>query len=1444
MSDSVLSENVKTLKANIKLDWFRGYNWLKEKGYFQALADDDAALFAQGNTAANAADPANQRPAKYTAYRILDEDAKDLYDNGFYSTNIHSSPYSGNWRINRTESGWHVYFRDWGIAPELSNFNWNTVGYLYPFGRPFDSPRHRTAYSNHTTQIAIANDTDIPINLTEAPGGINEEIINLTKILAQVNRYIEPTLGIEGAKRTDKNDYEDPVYWPAHLGPHQQRKKIIAWVDAKFKNALLAGYEDNLFLPSEAYADRLRGYNFAQILELEKSAAEAGPASLASDPSYYAPGGIYDMIKQAEKAVNTGIPFPVYADMIYTLDGDNTLWSGEEGPPGDGMVRNIAVFRCNRDLLKKNGLWGTKAAQSGFTDRDFALWTQEEVEAHMEFDGLQGFFEKLETRWDNMHGWISSWLGTDKTDAGHAQEWSREFLTVLKAKNLIYKNLGIYSSEEFAEAEEEINEKLEDLNQRADVETSRGKIDLPAFEEDLPKAASIWDQQCFLIENIRAITSAAQNRRYPNLINLSAPPGNIVSQLQHGLEDGAVQQLLNLTPAQHALLVPYVRLYRVVYDPKNPLIPIGEAPLPFKNFTTTDDIDAITDGKIGRQGGAGIKSFQWSLQGVQPAEVDNNIVATLNVYFQSMYDLFKPTLEQIAGGKLEDIQSGLENPSFLDLIMAPESIPKVQEGAIEDRANQQEEDCFDGPRKVYDGVYYRIKAVVGWSLPDAKSMESIGDLGSSQVKKLEEALESQRTTLYLQLARHEIDVNDDGSINLLVHYQGALSGMMRSERADILANEKALENPFKDPNSELSQLRAASIGDAGLTPEQESRYKDLLQVQADAEGEDRLVRYRRVLKQLYNRGLINTIRLPMKELLAPAWDKLTPEQREKRAKRRQSKNDATRGFEINPGGPIGLSAETDPLYTALGEVTGELDRDEENQLGNSLNTLQNATPADVVDINYMYLGDLISSILDQPHLQEQVRAGAFAMALGTVELIDPLIAYGNRSISEESKCKDVRQINVSRAFTRLEPLSNLGRLGVVEQMLISNIPISLDAFNEWFLQHVIKKDRTKYYLDYFVKDVLDKLVSNALGPGCFPGIPNVPVRFATNEFLVERAQKLNGASPVSMHLMRHLTKSKGDVSIARDRNMERLVPTQFVYSSDSLPQGTGVDNPVDDRKQGIYHFYLGASAGLVKKITFERQDQPFLREAKIQRFGSFGATQLREYYGVSMKMVGNTLLKNGQYIYINPSLMGLGSPAATAGFPNLAKLLGLGGYFLVTGVEHMVDSKGFDVTVKALHEAMRKPVAQTVPQESVTETIEENIDEEKTQDKKEEKPKPPEKPPTKKPPEPKKKENKRGKFGGELYGPGNRFELVERQDQYGTSLVIYDNLLDQFGKALDPSQTTSVTSGFYDPYSQGLGVLGGSQAQSTDMLMYGPGGREYDDGTIVDAYNPETQGGN
>jgi len=79
-------------------------------------------------------------------------------------------------------------------------------------------------------------------------------------------------------------------------------------------------------------------------------------------------------------------------------------------------------------------------------------------------------------------------------------------------------------------------------------------------------------------------------------------------------------------------------------------------------------------------------------------------------------------------------------------------------------------------------------------------------------------------------------------------------------------------------------------------------------------------------------------------------------------------------------------------------------------------------------------------------------------------------------------------------------------------------------------------------------------------------------------------------------------------------------------------------------------------------------------------------------------MIGNPIFIPGQKIFINPSPLGVGSPAQAQGgkwykrkgkkhiqapVPSIARVMGLGGYYVITSVENNISAGEFETIVEA-----------------------------------------------------------------------------------------------------------------------------------------------------------------
>ena len=810
------------------------------------------------------------------------------------------------------------------------------------------------------------------------------------------------------------------------------------------------------------------------------------------------------------------------------------------------------------------------------------------------------------------------------------------------------------------------------------------------------KKVKPFNEQCFLLENIRtfALMKERSTSTYENLGLIKGDPGHLISRINHGgagnqRRDDAIEAMLDLCPEIYALLTPYIRIYRVIYeggdgepfriasdyDEENELIP-------FTNYIDADDIGNITDGKYGRVPGAGIKEFSWALDGVQPEDVENNIAATLTCHFQSLYDLFKENIHN------NRYQAGIPGkPGFLDLIIGSgTSINRDDSGSSPAAAPQPVSVC-GMQHNVYHGERFRLKAVIGWATPPGFASMSIPGYNATRLRNLENAINLTRKSLFLQITGHELSIQDDGSVTLVASYQAALSGILTGANADILKIDlgaaASADPDFQDRVEQLERDRDAHDSDSDAYEGADDLLSDYLEGQSQAQKQDRLVRYERFLKGLFTKNTegktrIYTVGLAPAELVQPPYASLTEKERAARAKRRTSTDAATRGFGI-----IGEDGtfEDSSLIEAIAQSRGD-DDFEYSGGADALKTYEQLTIkedgswGDNYVLPYFYLGDLVDAIIDDmPKLKAQKD---FQLMFSQIHMIDPIQYYQKKSV--QITCDGNDKTISLQDLSKLNPelLSTVG--DVTFKMFISSLPVSLIRFNQWFASNVVKKDLNSYFLLQFITDLLTDLVSDMFSKDCFGetlyyklSVNNLPFLLADN--FRGKVVGVEGASGIAA--------SKGRVD-EDNLTAKKFIPTNIIYSvSHPVPNG----DFRGDLKNGIYHYYFGAACGLLKTVSFSRMDNPYHREARTMREGILGAEQLRELYQVNMEMIGNTLHKNGGIIYFNPVTIGRGIDTGDL-MTSVAKLVGLAGYFMIISVKHIINDSGFSVNVSAYQQGI------------------------------------------------------------------------------------------------------------------------------------------------------------
>lgn len=253
---------------------------------------------------------------------------------------------------------------------------------------------------------------------------------------------------------------------------------------------------------------------------------------------------------------------------------------------------------------------------------------------------------------------------------------------------------------------------------------------------------------------------------------------------------------------------------------------------------------------------------------------------------------------------------------------------------------------------------------------------------------------------------------------------------------------------------------------------------------------------------------------------------------------------------------------------------------------------------------------------------------------------------------------------------------------------ISAIPISYDLMKAYFAK-ILSEKKDKYPFMSFMRDLLNELVKQAFGISCidedkFPKYRHRMVNitdFGTYLKNISKTDIFLNMEELSLKL-----KTKFDIDSLKSNPSITNAGTSMLFISFEPRNFSGVSSGdfVEDFNNGIPHFRYKSDHGIFKKISLSKVDQPFVKEARFARQGTENViSQLTNVYDASFDMVGNDLLTLGDLIWIDST-----SLASSLGDPNdpesLSFIMGFGGLHLVTELSHNITESGlFETKVKA-----------------------------------------------------------------------------------------------------------------------------------------------------------------
>ena len=501
--------------------------------------------------------------------------------------------------------------------------------------------------------------------------------------------------------------------------------------------------------------------------------------------------------------------------------------------------------------------------------------------------------------------------------------------------------------------------------------------------------------------------------------------------------------------------------------------------------------------------------------------------------------------------------------------------------------------------------------------------------------------------------------------------------------------------------------------------------EDLLSVRARIVTSNKIKRYGKIMEEIHKRGKIFHIEINkdkrlmyskhylkfLKQALEDSNRKddvknaalMLANERSLKASQKMNKSNFDKSF--NPTGKIEAAAK------ALKQSREDLSDEEiqkvaiaqgyDTALGKAM-TAENTN--DKIMIHFIYLGDLIDAILNLGNLKRKMRDDKFGLMLGSFSFMDANDLLTNMPILGASDFRFPESIN------------------------FADIPISLELFSRFFAATIIDKGITKLQMLDFVNALVNQLAVPSLNMA-IGGVPNQHTVAAktshvqsSKELSFQYLDDLTYDSPVdaASKFIDAAGGRAGRINIARPgtlNNFTRAVSPSYSESARGPSRtnkywsyvlvhgaqnktlsgiGEGPNPRESDAELGVYSFSFGGTrvrgaeetplrgrTDITRAINFQKVKKPGQREMMVERFmnqeGNDNNIELWSIFDVDITMTGNNLFAPGKIIYVEPAAGAIGQSTRS-----ISQELGLGGYYLITGVENIYDVGGkWETTIKA-----------------------------------------------------------------------------------------------------------------------------------------------------------------
>jgi hypothetical protein len=779
---------------------------------------------------------------------------------------------------------------------------------------------------------------------------------------------------------------------------------------------------------------------------------------------------------------------------------------------------------------------------------------------------------------------------------------------------------------------------------------------------------------------------------YPNFIQLSGEPGAEVDRL---ISTPYSQELAfnSFTTAQLSLLVPQIKIYVTIRTDQGPVY----AQLPLNDAQT---LESITKSFSGRGTDVTFESIEWVDQNKN--DLEGAYVGSLKMRFQTLEGLF------MKRGTLEGVEYG-----FFNLIHAQQSRDQY--------VSQQQQNVQDA------NIAWPIKIAVGYSVPD----DPHNSIFTQQQIRLVNSL---RQTILISVNKHELDFDEDGSVRFSAYFTGLLDfkastnveydlfltspitledQIVKSERSRISRQIKELKG--KQEGGELVSNRDKEVDKKTLNGLQQRLYS--LNSVSEKDAYSQLLNYMNNFKisnvagdgdEVGGRLLYIDLTKDVVKGYSDLKETFTKQIEQGKgakalttAQLKQKQDEKTKKVKnlydsINDSLFTPDIGQTDQYVNEAVELikqaglSGTKSRKKFLQGWGkkySSNTKKRGEP---YRLNFFFLGDLIQAACAIIHERPEIKSDCI------------INTAGNKANDLEKKMWD--QIRVIVGTVRIKnPLSAIQVIGgkekknLIDSICLADLPISFNTFQNFWNEKVWQAQKTKYSLPAFLRDLCTDLISRAVDGCLFGGkLDGESDKAKIYRFNIPNGDPLDQIWKKGVNkriTLEEIAESRWE-SVEQNRGND-VKEYMFIQGNISAPDFLKVkkDNLAAKRlyneKNSISTLTIGGSSGLVKKITLDRIKTPssFVAENITRNADATGNSLITaQMYNCNVEMFGNPIIRNGNFIYLEPRSLGVPSelPKSLKGeVPSYewAAYIGLAGYYLVVKTTHKITRQGYTTSV-------------------------------------------------------------------------------------------------------------------------------------------------------------------